>query len=113
VGHGQSTEKLKCHISIFNRVNHCLAALGQAGVQISTSHSIVFARLASEAIYFVVLFLIFPGPSIFPFCSSQTGVAVYAFMFVLPALLLYNKILGTLPYFQKREKHGFFGLPAC
>ena len=26
VRHGQATEKLKYHIAIFNRVNHCLAA---------------------------------------------------------------------------------------
>ena len=32
---------------LFNRVNHC-------GVHVSTPHSFVFVRLASEAFYFVV-----------------------------------------------------------
>ena len=35
-------------------LSHCLAALGQASVPVSTHHSFVFARLASEAFYFVV-----------------------------------------------------------
>jgi len=38
-------------ITLFNGVNHCLAALGQAGVPVSTPHSFVFVRLASEAFY--------------------------------------------------------------
>ena len=35
-------------------LSHCLAELGQAGVHASTTHSFVFARLASETFYFVV-----------------------------------------------------------
>jgi hypothetical protein len=35
-------------------LSHCLAELGQAGVPVSTPHSFVFARLASETFYFVV-----------------------------------------------------------
>jgi hypothetical protein len=38
--------------SLFNGVHHC-------GVQVSTPHSVGFARLASEAFYYAVWFAIF------------------------------------------------------